>query len=65
MRGLWRRKIELYRKQNNDVEADRLLKRINQIYPNDTILRKDYIYSMEVGYQQMKKAVTEKRLSKS
>ena len=52
-RGLWRRKIELYRKQNNDVEADRLLKRINQIYPNDTILRKDYIYSMEVGYQQM------------
>ena len=48
-RGLWRRKIELYRKQNNDVEADRLLKRINQIYPNDTILRKDYIYSMEVG----------------
>lgn len=64
-RGLWRRKIELYRKQNNDVEADRLLKRINQIYPNDTILRKDYIYSMEVGYQQMKKAVTEKRLSKA
>ena len=54
-RGLWRRKIELYRKQNNNVEADRLLKRINQIYPNDTILRKDYIYSMEVGYQQMKK----------
>lgn len=54
-RGLWRRKIELYRKQNNNVEADRLLKRINQIYPNDTILRKDYIYSMEIGYRQMKK----------
>lgn len=54
-RGLWRRKIELYRKQNNDIEADRLLQRINQIYPNDTILRKDYIYSMEVGYRQMKK----------
>lgn len=54
-RGLWRRKIELYRKQNNDVEADRLLKRINQIYPNDTILRKDYIYSMEIGYRKMKK----------
>ena len=54
-RGLWRRKIELYRKQNNDVEADRLLKRINQIYPNDTVLRKDYIYSMEVGYRQLKK----------
>lgn len=54
-RGLWRRKIELYRKQGNDVEADRLLKRINQIYPNDTILRKDYVYSMELGYQKMKK----------
>ncbi len=64
-RGLWRRKIELYRKQNNDVEADRLLKRINQIYPNDTILRKDYIYSMEVGYQQMKKAVTGKKRSRN
>lgn len=62
-RGLWRRKIDLYRKQGNDVEADRLLKRINQIYPNDTILRKDYIYSMELGYQHMKKAVTGKRLS--
>lgn len=54
-RGLWRRKIDLYRKQGNDVEADRLLKRINQIYPNDTILRKDYVYSMELGYQKMKK----------
>lgn len=54
-RGLWRRKIELYRKQNNDVEADRLLRRINQIYPNDTILRKDYVYSLEMGYRQMKK----------
>ena len=54
-RGLWRRKIVLYRKQGNDIEADRLLKRINQIYPNDTTLRKDYIYSMELGYRQMKK----------
>ena len=54
-RNLWRRKIDLYRKQNNHVEADRLLKRINQIYPNDMILRKDYIHSMETGYQQMKK----------
>lgn len=52
---MWRRKIELYRKQNNDVEADRLLRRINQIYPNDTILRKDYVYSLEMGYRQMKK----------
>ena len=54
-RGLWRRKIILYRKQGNDVEANRLLKRINQIYPNDTILRKDYIYTVEEGYQTMRK----------
>lgn len=54
-RGLWRRKIILYRKQGNDVEADRLLKRINQIYPNDTLLRKDYIYSMEQNFLHQKK----------
>lgn len=54
-KGLWRRKIILYRKQGNDVEADRLLKRINQIYPNDTLLRKDYIYSMEQNYLSQKK----------
>lgn len=53
--NLWRRKIDLYRKQNNNVEADRLLKRINQIYPNDSTLRNDYIYSMELDYRQMKK----------
>ena len=39
----------------NGAEADRLLRRINQIYPNDTILRKDYVYSLEMGYRQMKK----------
>lgn len=53
--GLWRRKIELYRKQGNDVEADRLLRRINQIYPRDTTLRKDLVYSMELSYQRLKR----------
>lgn len=48
--GLWRRKILLYRKQGNDVEADRLLKRINQIYPNDKRLQRDYAYSLEQNY---------------
>lgn len=48
--GLWRRKILLYRKQGNDVEADRLLKRINQIYPNDKKLQRDYAYSLEQNY---------------
>lgn len=46
--GLWRKKIELYRLQGNDVEADRLLKRISQIYPNDTTLRKDFLYHTEL-----------------
>ena len=54
-RDLWRRKIGLYRKQGNEVEADRLLKRINQIYPNDTLLRKDYLYTMELHYIAQKK----------
>jgi tetratricopeptide (TPR) repeat protein len=53
--GLWRRKINLYRKQGNEEEAKRLLKRINQIYPNDSILRKDYIYGLEESYRQLRK----------
>ena len=55
-RGLWRRKIALYRKQGNEVEANRLLKRINQIYPNDSVLQKDLAYTLESDYQKQKKA---------
>lgn len=54
-RGLWRRKIELYRKQGNDVEADRLLKRISQIYPDDPTLRRDLAYTLENNYYRLKK----------
>lgn len=46
--GLWRKKIELYRLQGNIVEADRLLKRISQIYPNDSLLHRDYTYETEM-----------------
>lgn len=46
-KGLWQKKIELYRLQGNTVESNRLLKRINQIYPQDTILFRDYLYEME------------------
>lgn len=53
---MWRRKIDLYRKQGNHVEADRLLKRINQIYPQDTVLHRDLVYSMELNYQRQKRA---------
>ena len=39
--GLWRKKIELYRKQGNVEEADRLLRRLRQIYPNDSTVQRD------------------------
>lgn len=54
-KGLWRKKVGLYRKQKNDVEADRLLKRLYQIYPNDTTVIKDYAYSLEESYIRQRK----------
>ncbi|HZW77922.1 MAG TPA: tetratricopeptide repeat protein [Flavobacteriaceae bacterium] len=47
-RGLWRKKIELYRLQGNEIEARRLQKRINQIYPEDSSIRADFLYEMEL-----------------
>lgn len=47
-KGLWRKKIELYRKQGNNVEADRLLERISQIYPNDSTIQRDLSYQKEI-----------------
>lgn len=47
-KGLWRKKIELFQLQGNSVEAGRLLKRINQIYPQDTLLLQDYLYEVEM-----------------
>lgn len=46
-KGLWRKKIELYRITNNHVEADRLLRRISQIYPEDSELQADKAYVMQ------------------
>lgn len=46
-KGLWRKKIELYRITDNHVEADRLLKRISQIYPEDSELQADKTYIMQ------------------
>lgn len=53
--GLWRKKIGLFRLQGNDVEADRLLKRLHQIYPNDSTVQADYAYSLEEKYTRLKK----------
>lgn len=54
-KGWWRRKIELFRKQGNNQEADRLLVRLRQIYPNDEQVRKDYDYQNEMKLATLKK----------
>ena len=40
-RDLWRRKISLYRKMGNESEADASLRRLAQIYPNDSSITAD------------------------
>ncbi len=54
-RGWWRRKIALYRKIGNNVEADRLLQRLRQIYPDDPQVKKDMSYQSELDYYNSKK----------
>lgn len=54
-KGLWRQKIELYRIMGNNVEADRLLKRISQIYPEDNELKKDQSYILQQHEQNARK----------
>lgn len=55
-KGLWRQKIELYRTMGNNVEADRLLKRISQIYPEDNTLKQDNSYALEQKEEALKKS---------
>lgn len=52
--GLWRKKIGLFRLQGNHVEADRLLKRLHQIYPNDSIIQRDYRGSLEERFLRLR-----------
>lgn len=40
-RDLWRRKIYLFNKMGNKVEADAALERLARIYPNDTVVRRE------------------------
>ena len=40
-RDLWRRKIGLYNKMGNKVEAEAALERLSRIYPNDTVVKRD------------------------
>lgn len=53
--NLWRKKIDLYRRVGNNIEADRLLERIISIYPRDEQLRKDLAYRKELLAQQQRK----------
>lgn len=39
-KGLWLRKINLYKKQGNTIQADHLLRRLAQIYPNDKSIQR-------------------------
>ncbi|MCF0203102.1 MAG: tetratricopeptide repeat protein [Bacteroidaceae bacterium] len=54
-RGWWRRKINIFRKMGNQQEADRLLARLRQIYPNDPQIKKDIDYQMELNLATYKK----------
>lgn len=53
--ALWKKKIGLYRKQGNDIEADRLLKRLITIYPNDSLVHRDYLNRMEEIYLEQRR----------
>ncbi|MEC4077143.1 tetratricopeptide repeat protein [Myroides odoratimimus] len=48
LKSLWKRKIHLFELQGNHVEADRLRKRLYQIYPSDQNLKNEYAYSIEL-----------------
>ncbi|WP_430612151.1 tetratricopeptide repeat protein [Flavobacterium sp. JP2137] len=52
---LWLKKIDLYRKQGNAIEADRLLKRLAEIYPEDPSILRNLNYQMEVAIAQKRK----------
>lgn len=40
-RDLWRRKIALYNKMGNNIEANEALQRLSRIYPNDTVVKRE------------------------
>ena len=51
-KGLWLRKVDLYKKMGNFEEANILLKRLSQIYPNDASVSSDYFDVLVTTYQQ-------------
>ena len=55
-KGLWLRKVDLYKKMGNFEEANTLLKRLSQIYPNDASISSDYFDVLETTYQQARQS---------
>lgn len=55
-RKWWRKKIHLYRMQGNNEEAERLLTRLQQIYPNDEVVKKDVAYINEQRLLKMRRS---------
>lgn len=54
-KGLWVRKINLYRKQGNTKLADHFLERLTKIYPNDHKLRQQFTARTEERFESSKK----------
>ena len=55
-KGLWLRKVDLYKKMGNFEEANTLLKRLSQIYPNDASINSDYFDVLETTYLQARQS---------
>lgn len=53
-KGLWTRKVDLYKKLGNYEEANILLKRLRQIYPNDASITADHYELLESTYKTAK-----------
>ena len=51
-KSLWRRKISLYNKMGHRTEADQALERLARIYPNDSIIKRDYVNRTRENWSQ-------------
>jgi tetratricopeptide (TPR) repeat protein len=52
---LWRKKISLFRQQGNEVEAERLLKRLEEIYPDRAEVKREMAGDYETRYRNYRK----------
>ena len=52
---LWRKKISLFRQQGNEAEASRLLKRLEEMYPEREDVKKDIAGDYETRYYKYRK----------